>query len=136
MGDVAITAGNVRKGANAKTRTVRYGGTITAGQVVYEDTADSNDVKAADCTTSAATAKVAGIALNGGADGQPGEIVTYDDDFTPGGTLTAGTVYVLSAAGAICPVADVLANDYITVLGVAKSTSKMILDPMISGVKI
>lgn len=136
MTDVAITAGNVRAGANAQKRAVRYGGTITAGLAVYEDTADSNDVKAADCTTSAATAKVAGMALNGGADGQPGEIVTYDDDYTPGGTLVPGTVYVLSAAGAICPIADATTNDYVTVLGVAKSASKLILAPMISGVKL
>jgi hypothetical protein len=136
MGDVAITAGNVRAGANAKKRAVRYGGTITAGLAVYEDSADANDAKAADCTTSAATASVAGIALNGGADGQPGEIVTEDDDFTPGGTLVAGTVYVLSTAGAICPIADVLANDYVTVLGVAKSTSKLNLKIIKSGVKL
>lgn len=122
--------------ANAKKRSVRYGATITAGLALYEDTSDLNDAKIADCTTSAATAAVAGIALNGGGDGQPGEMVTEDDDFTPGGTLVAGTVYVLSTAGKICPIADVLANDYITVLGVAKSTTKMIFKPMKSGVKL
>jgi len=136
MTDIVVTAGNVRKGANAKTREVRYGGSITAGLAVYEDSSDSNDVKAAHCETSAATANVAGITLNGGADGQPGLIVTEDDDFTPGATLVVGEVYVLSASGGIAPVGDLAAGDYVTILGVAKSTSKMKLKITASGVQV
>lgn len=133
MSDVSITAANVLKGASAKTRKGTAGATITAGQVVYEDTADSNKFKLADADASAATAKVAGIALHGASSGQPLEIDVEDDDFTPGGTLSLSAaadtgVYVLSGtAGGIAPMDDMAAGDYPVILGVAKSTSKMIL---------
>lgn len=131
MSDVSITAANVIAGANAKKRTGRAGATITAGQVVYEDSSDSSDFKLADANASAATANPVGIALHGASDGQPLTIVTEDDDFTPGGTLSlsAGAdsgVYVLSGtAGGIAPMDDLAAAMYTVIIGVAKSTTKM-----------
>ncbi len=131
MSDVSITAANVIAGANAKKRTGRAGATITAGQVVYEDSSDSSDFKLADANASAATANPVGIALHGASDGQPLTIVTEDDDFTPGGTLSlsAGAdsgVYVLSGtAGGIAPVGDLASGMYPVILGVAKSATKM-----------
>jgi hypothetical protein len=131
MSDVSITAANVIAGANAKKRTGRAGATITAGQVVYEDSSDSSDFKLADANASAATANPVGIALHGASDGQPLTIVTEDDDFTPGGTLSlsAGAdsgVYVLSGtAGGIAPMDDLAAAMYPVIIGVAKSTTKM-----------
>ena len=131
MSDVSITAANVIAGANAKKRPGRAGATITAGQVVYEDSSDSSDFKLADANASAATANPVGIALHGASDGQPLTIVTEDDDFTPGGTLSlsAGAdsgVYVLSGtAGGIAPMDDLAAAMYPVIIGVAKSTTKM-----------
>lgn len=131
MADVSITPANVLKGSNAKTRRGTAGATITAGQALYVDTADSNKLKLADAGA-AATAVVAGIALHGAASGQPIEYVTEDDDFTPGFTMSLSgsgddAVYVLSnTAGAIKPVPDLTSGDYPVVLMVAKSTTKAV----------
>jgi len=131
MSDISITAANVVKGANAKTRRGRAGATITAGQTLYEDSSDNFDLKLADANASAATANCVGIALHGASDGQPLEYVYEDDEFTPGGTLSISAaaddgVYVLSGtAGGIAPVGDLAAGMYPVILGVAKSTTKM-----------
>jgi hypothetical protein len=131
VADISITAGNVSMGANGKWREGLAGATITAGQVLYEDSSDSFSLKLADADASAAAANPVGIALNGGADGQPIRYVYEDDDFTPGGTLdlsgaTSDGVLVLSGtAGAMCPSADIAAGDYPVVLGVVKSATKM-----------
>jgi len=131
MADIAITAANVLRGANAKILTGVAGATITAGQVVYSDTSDSSKFKLADANLSAATANPVGIALHGAANGQPLTIVTEDDDFTPGGTLSLSAaaddaIYVLSAtAGGIAPVADLASGWYPVIIGVAKSATKM-----------
>lgn len=135
MADITVTAANVLKGANGKTRTGTAGATITAGQALYEDSADSFKLKLADADLSAAGSNCVGIALHGAANGQPLTYVFEDDDFTPGATLslalgagaTAG-VYVLSAtAGGIAPADDLAATHYPVVLFVAKSTTKAVL---------
>lgn len=127
MADLTITAASVLAGANAHKRTGIAGATITAGQPVYEDSADSSKFKLADNNASASTAKCVGIALHGAASGQPLTIVEEDDDFTAGATLAVG-IYALSAtAGGICPVADLASGNYPVVLFVAKSTSKAIV---------
>lgn len=136
MADLSITAANVLAGINARKRTGIAGATITAGQTVYEDTADNSKLKLADNNASAATAKCAGIALHGAANGQPLTIVEEDDDFTVGGTLSIG-VYALSAtAGGICPVADLASGNYPVVLFIAKSTTKAVLKPVRGGTAI
>jgi hypothetical protein len=133
MADLSITPSNVAAQPGATTRAVAYGEAITPGIVVYEDSADG-EAKAADCT-SADTDAVAGIALNGGGDGQPGKIVT-DGDVSLGAVLTVGTIYVLSESGAIAPAADLVADDYVSVLGVAVSTSLLRLAINNSGVQV
>lgn len=133
MADLTITAASVVKGANAVTRTGTAGASITAGQVVYEDTANSNVLKLADGNASSATANPVGIALHAAESGQPVTYVIEDDDFTPGATLSMSAaggkaVYVLSAtAGGICPVADLASGVYPVVVFVAKSASKAVL---------
>jgi hypothetical protein len=131
MSDISVTAANVLAGPNAKKRRGTAGATITAGQTLYEDSADSNKLKLADCDASAATAKCVGISLHGASNGQPLEFVEEDDDFTPGATLSLSDqadtgVYVLSGtAGGIAPMDDLASGDYPVILGVAKSASKM-----------
>lgn len=135
MVDVSITPANVVPGANALMKKGTAGATITAGQVVYLDTSDGK-YKLADCDNTAATAVVAGIALHGASDGQPLTIVYEDDDLTIGGTVAVG-VYVLSGtAGGIAPVADLASNDYVSVLGAAKSTSKLKLKILNTGAQV
>lgn len=127
MADITITAANVAASAAVKTRRGSAGAAITAGDVLYLDTA-TNTLKLA-IATALATAVVAGIALNDAASGQP-VVYAYDDSaLTVGGTLVTGTVYTVSSAvaGAIAPVADQGSADFVTVLGVANSTALLAL---------
>lgn len=135
MADITITPGNVVKGANAKTRTGRAGGTITAGMPVYSDASDNGDFKAAQADA-ATTDAVVGIALHGASDGQPLTIVYEDDALNLGATLTVGQVYVLSAAaaGGIAPYSDLLQGDFVTVLGVATTAALLRLRINVSSV--
>lgn len=133
--DISLTAASVVPGANAKLVTKIAGATITAGQVVYEDTGDSNKVKLADTDSATALARVVfGIAAGGAAAGQPVRIIREDDDLTLGGTVAIGDILILSGtAGAVAPSADAATGDYVVFLGVAKSTTKINFKPVASG---
>lgn len=123
MADLSITAANVAPGANARKETVTAGATITAGTPVYKDTADNDEYKASDADA-AGTADSDGIALTGSSDGQPLVIQKSGGSINLGATLVVGQVYVVSTtAGGIAPYADLLSGDYVTILGVATSTS-------------
>ncbi len=125
MADLAVTAANVLASSAAVKERGTAGATITAGQVLYIDTADSNKLKLADCdSATTAVRNVAGIALHGATSGQPIEYVIEDSSFTPGGTLTVGLVYCSSnTAGGIMPSADLSTGEYPTVLFVANTTA-------------
>lgn len=132
MSDISITAASVVASASAKIHSGIFGETITAGQTLYKSSVDNRLYKA-DANASIATADCVGIALNSGAAGQPGRYTDDDPDFTPGGTLSLSVaadsgVYVLSGtAGGIAPMDDLAAGMYPVVLGVAKSTTKLVL---------
>lgn len=136
MADLTITAANVVAGSGARTAAGTAGATITAGQVVYLDSASST-YKLADCdSATAAVRSPAGIALNGASSGQPIDVLT-SGPITIGATLTAGVAYYLSAtAGGICPVADLAAGDYPTIIGIATSTSVLSVKIHESGVAL
>lgn len=136
MSDLSITAANVLAGPNARKRTGIAGATITAGQTIYEDTADSSKFKLADNNASAITAKCVGIALHGASAGQPLTVVYEDDDLTVGSTLSIGVYTLSSTAGGICPVADLASGNYPVVLFVAKSTSKAVMKLVRGGTAI
>jgi hypothetical protein len=125
--DLTITAANVVPGANATLTRGTAGATITAGQLVYYDSA-ARTYKLADANASATTAAVIGLAANGASAGQPLTVIIEDDDLTVGATLsTSAPVYILSAtAGGIAPVADLTTGWYPAVVLVAKSTTKAI----------
>ena len=136
MADISVTAANVVFSVNAKFYYGTAGATITAGQTVYLDSA-TGKYKLGDANASAATAAIKGIAAVNCSDGQPIQVGYWDDDFTPGATLTNGTVYVASAtAGGIAPAADLTTGWYPTVLYVAKSTTKSVLNLVASGAVI
>jgi hypothetical protein len=123
MADLTITAANVLAGSGAKKVNGTAGGTITAGQAVYLDSAD-NEYKLADNdSATAAVRTVAGIALHASLDGQPLTILSQGP-ITIGATTAVGEVYCLSStAGGICPVADIAAGDYNTIIGIGTSTT-------------
>lgn len=139
MADISVTpASVVASSGGTILNQYNFGATVTAGQTVYLDTTTNTwklvDANAAVTGNEVATVK--GIALCGGASGQPASVCIKDTDFTPGGTLTNGSpVYSSVTAGGIAH--DVPgAGAYPTILGVAKSTTKMNLNPTSSGAVI
>lgn len=131
MTDLTITAANVASSGRKETGT--FGDTIVAGKVLMKD-ASTKKFELADADSTSLD-EVYGIALNGGADGQPGVVALPGSDITIGATLTAGTAYYLSATpGGICPFADLASGDRVIFLGIAKSTSVLHFRPIDSGV--
>jgi len=114
--DVAVTATSVTWVSGVRYITGIAGATITAGQVVYLDTS-VNTYKLAKADA-AATAVVAGIALDNTVSGRPMLIAPPGAVITPGGTNTAGTIFVLAAdtAGAWCAWADITIGQYVNIL--------------------
>ena len=123
--DVSVTAANVRVSTSGDAQIMpgTFGETVTAGQVLYQSSTDARfylaDVNVAGKTV------IAGIAINGGAAGQPALVCTEDPNFTPGFTLsTSAPFYVASAtAGGIAPVGDVTTGWFGTVILAAKTTT-------------
>ena len=123
MADLTITAANVVKGTGASISSGTAGGSITAGQSLYIDTANGNVLKPADTDAAALSATAAGIALHASSTGQPIAYLTQGA-ITIGATLTAGQIYVVSAtAGGIAPITDATTGWYVCILGYASSTS-------------
>jgi hypothetical protein len=136
MADITITPGSVLAYADVVPRDGTAGATITAGQVVYIDTSDSNKLKLADCDSSATTATVAGIALTGGSTGQPIKWCS-SGEVTIGGTVTVGELYVLSGnAGGIAPEGDLASLDYVSFLGIGTTTGRIRFSILNSGVQV
>lgn len=136
MADLTITAANVIAGASAVRDSGNAGETITAGQPVYRSST-TNKWMLADSDSATAEAKRAtGIALNGAALNQPISVLK-SGEITIGATLTAGTAYYLSATpGGICPVADVSTGDDVCLIGLAKSTSVLVVNIQAPGVTL
>lgn len=123
MADLSITASSVVKGVGATTANGIAGATITAGQPLYIDTANSDVIKLADANSSDLTSTVCGISLHGASTGQPITYITYGP-LTVNAVLTTGAVYVASAtAGSIAPTADLTTGWRTSILGYASSTT-------------
>lgn len=133
--DLSITAANVVPAAGYQYVDMTAGAAITAGQVIYKDSA-AETAKLADCDGTAALAVVVGIALNNAASGQPVRVMTAGD-LNIGATLTAGEIYVLSGtAGGVAPEGDLAQNDRVCLIGVATSSSNLRLDIFNSGATV
>lgn len=136
MADLTITAANVVAGTGAAVEPGFAGATITAGQVVYKESA-TGLFKLADCNSATAEARVPyGIALNGASTGQSVSVLT-SGNVTIGATIAAGVAYYLSGtAGGIRPVADNVSGDYPSVIGFGISTTVMKVAITSAGVPI
>jgi hypothetical protein len=125
MADLTITAANVAPvGSSTQRQTGTAGASITAGQSVYVDGADSNKVKLADADAAASAAAV-GVALHAAAANQP---ITYatSGPVTIGATPVVGQWYAVSTtAGGIAPLADLSSGDFITILGQCEEAGKI-----------
>lgn len=134
MAEQSVTAANVEvDSTSAKQGVIVTGGaTITAGQALYKDSADS-EYKLADADDgSAATALPSAISVSGGADGQEMVIATRGASINCGFTTASGEVYALSStdvgtvngsAGGICLHSDLGSEDRAVVLFVGTGTA-------------
>jgi flagella basal body P-ring formation protein FlgA len=125
MAALTITATSVVK-VSGDTAAGVAATTITAGQNVSIKSdltltpTDNNDADPL-------VRKIAGVALNGGAAGQPIQYLK-SGVITIGATVTPGTVYVAGAtAGAIAPAADLASGNEVSILGVGKSATQIAL---------
>ncbi len=136
MVDVSVTATEVLDASDTVVTNGHFGETVTAGQVVYKKASDGL-FWLADADDTSATATVAGIAMNGGAAGQPAEIA-IGRTIDPGFTVTVGEIYVLSGTpGGIAPVADLASGDYVSIIGIGITASSLSLEPLYnSGVQV
>lgn len=139
MADISVTPSAVLAGAGARIDNGIAGETITAGKVVFLDQTTTGKWLLADADAASAAARgqgKIGIALNGASNGQPLAVQT-EGPITIGATMVAGTAYYLSPTpGGIAPLADILAGDYVTLVGLASSTSVLKLDFQYSGVSL
>ena len=123
MADLTITASNLVAGTGATIATGVAGEAIAAGDAVYIDTADNNDLKKCQHVGTALEANAVGIALAAALDTATVTYIT-EGDLCFGTLLGVGTVYVVSATfGLIAVAADAGAADYLTDLGVATGTA-------------
>lgn len=124
MADITVTAANVRRGADYQQTTGVAGEAITAGQVVALDTSDSKVYLADANSGTSQRKKISGVAIqNAPAVDQP---ITYQTAgyVNPGGTVTVGTIYCMSAtAGGIAPHGDLASGHTVSILGVGYTTS-------------
>jgi hypothetical protein len=135
MAALSVTAASVLASAQATIRKeYTRAGTQTAGQAVYLN--DANQWATID--NSAVTLGVTtliGITLDAGAINQPASVCVKDPTFTPGATMTVGIViYTSTTAGGITMAEIPTTAEQTTVLGVAKTTTTMNLNPITSGV--
>lgn len=128
MADLAQTPANVLAATDAKTEVVTFGATVVAGDALYRDAEDDDKYKLARANATG-TAAIDGIALCGGADGQPGVIAkpASGGSIDLGGTLTVGETYVLSAAtaGKFAPIGDLASTNYPVIAGTATTASNL-----------
>jgi hypothetical protein len=137
MTDLAITASAVVRGATANNfQDGDAGATIAAGQMVYRSST-TNKWLLADSNSATAEARTPrGMALNSASDGQPLR-VQLDGPVTMNAVLTAGITYYQSdTPGGICPVADVGTGEYSCIVGIAASTTSLLLGIKASGVAL
>ncbi len=136
MADITVTAANVLPGSDANVLTNYLAGeTITAGMAVYLKSSDSRWWKA-QCDSTAAEAGSAGlgIALMGSSAGQA-VAVQISGSITIGATVVATTQYIVSAtAGGICPIADIVSTNYLSLLGYGSTTAILIMNKNATGI--
>jgi hypothetical protein len=133
MADISVVATAVLAYAGATTEDGLAGETITAGQTLYRHT-DNTWLKADD--TSAVKAYCRGVALNGGAVGQPIRIIKAGG-LNPGVAVGVGLTYgVTDTAGGIALISERAGGDFVTIIGVATTTSRIEVNIIPSGVAI
>jgi hypothetical protein len=127
MADLTITAASVVPSANAKIHRAKAGATITAGQLIYLDTAAASVAKLADANGASAEIRTPiGIAINSAATGQEVAYVKEDPNLTIGATVANGAAYILSAtAGGLAPIADLASGMFPCIVAMGINTTRV-----------
>lgn len=130
MATITLTSANIRVGAAGTSNVGVAGEAIVPGDFLYLKAGDGKYWKAVN--TSEAEADIVGVALtSAAADGNVAFLnivdqVTYLDHSTA--VWTQGKTYVVGdTAGTLMDAADIGASDYVTVAGVAASTTSLLL---------
>jgi len=134
MADLSITTTNMIAVSGYYPVDLLAGEAVARGKVAYTKAADGAAWIATAVGTSAQAA-VTGIFLNDGAAGQPVRMIS-SGNLAFGAILTVGMIYVLSDAGAIAPISDLATSDFVSVIGIATTTSNMLLTIINSGVEV
>lgn len=117
-------------------KTSPAGEAVTAGHVVYKKASDRKWWKAqSDGTAEESGVEVAvGIALHGAAANQPLTVLTAGS-LAIGATVVLAMVYVASVnPGGICPLADMVATNKLTIVGYGSTTGVLTLAVHATGV--
>lgn len=140
MAALSVTAASVVASSQATIRRefTRASAAQTAGQLVYLNSSNQWALLDSDASASGnGLNDLVGVTLDGGGINQPASVCTRDPDFTPGATLTNGlVVYNYTTAGAISQADIPTTAAYPVAVGIAKSTTKMNLNPTASGAVI
>lgn len=133
MADLVIVDVDVEEGPGAIVQGGVAGEAIKAGQPVYLDSASSRYKLAR--ANAESTDDVAGVTINNSQDGQRMDFVVAGR-LIVNAVVVPGEVYALSAAaaGGIAPVGDLIAGDFVTVLGIGINTTAIQVQIQVSGV--
>lgn len=133
MADLTQTAANVAAGGEStRISMIQVGEAVTQGQPGYFDSSDRKYYIADANNASKYVAKVIFL-TPATTDGYA--VAATSGPVNLGATLTVGVIYVVSdTAGSIMPSSDLSSGDYVTILGVATSTSLITLNPSSSSV--
>lgn len=137
MADLSLDPTIVIRSSTGQQVVGTAGATITQGQALYIDTANSNVLKLADSNGTTPANSCAGIALTAGSSGQPVVYVAADTALAIGATLTSGAAIYLSdtPGGITATYADIASGSTVIVLGVANTNGSLNLNPVTGGVK-
>lgn len=124
IADLSITAASVRRGSEYAQSTGTAGEAITAGQLVAEDTSDGKIYLADANSATTQRRKITGIASHSVTSADQQMQYQTSGYVNPGGTVTVGTTYILSAtAGGIAPDSDSASNMTKCIFGVGYTAS-------------
>jgi tellurite resistance protein TehA-like permease len=110
------------------------GATIVVGNSLYQDTVDQK-WKLCDSNSTLAVGTLKGIAFTAGVDGDYGLIAISGSVIMVGSTLVVGDTYgVGQTPGSVVPMADLVTGDYVNIVGVASTATKMDLGIKATGI--
>lgn len=130
MAAISITATAFIPSARAKLANppAKSGEALTAGQPVRRDASTKLWVKSQ--ADDGETYEAEGLAVQSVGSGVAVDVIVSDPDLTIGGTVAKGTVYAVgaSAAGTIEPLSDIGSSEFLHVIAMGLSASKVALD--------